>query len=182
MSGIANYRQQVFYSTPLSFAIVNLKPLLPGHVLVSPHRVVPRLTDMAPDEVKDLFTTVQRVQRMLARLYFKDAESGTKGEPDDGGFNIALQDGPDAGQSVPHVHCHIIPRLRGDFKGDISEIYDRLASEEGNVGGMLWDRDMRPKGGGKFPKIEDAARLPRSMEEMSKEAELFKKLMLQSDA
>jgi bis(5'-adenosyl)-triphosphatase len=147
---------------------------------VSPHRVVPRLTDMTTDEVIDLFTTVQKVQKMLARTYFNDADSQTKGEPSDGSFNIAIQDGPDAGQSVPHVHCHIIPRLRGDTKGD--EIYDRLASEEGNVGGALWDRDRRPKGGGQFPKIEDAARQPRTMEAMAKEAEFFRKKMSELDA
>lgn len=135
---------------------------------------------MTTDEVIDLFTTVQKVQKMLARMYFNGTNSKAKGEPGDGSFNIAIQDGPDAGQSVPHVHCHIIPRLRGDTKGD--EIYDRLASEDGNVGGALWDRDQRPKGGGQFPKIEDAARQPRSMEVMAKEAEFFKKQMRDLDA
>lgn len=164
----------------MSFALVNLKPLLPGHVLVSPHRVVPRLTDLTIDEVTDLFTTVQKVQKMLARTYFNNSEFKTKGEPVDGSFNIAIQDGPYAGQSVPHVHCHIIPRLRDDTKGD--EIYDRLASEEGNVGGALWDRHQRPKSGGQFPKIEDAARQPRSMEAMAREAEFFKKQMSELEA
>jgi bis(5'-adenosyl)-triphosphatase len=116
---------------------------------------------------------------MLARVYFKDAESKAMGGTESGSFNIAIQDGPDAGQSVPHVHCHIIPRLRGDSKGD--EIYDEMASEEGNIGGYLWDRNQRPKGGGKFQKIEDATRQPRSMEEMAKEAQFFKRQMDEFD-
>ncbi|KAL5348148.1 Dinucleoside triphosphate hydrolase [Pseudogymnoascus australis] len=88
---------QVFYTTPLSFALVNIKPLLPGHVLVSPHRSVPRLTDLTPPEISDLFLTVQRVQRMIALTHFP-----APGAPSAGGFNIAIQDGEEAGQSVPH--------------------------------------------------------------------------------
>lgn len=159
--------------------MVNLKPLLPGHVLVSPRRVVPRLTDLTAEETSDLFTAVQKVQRMLAGRYFQDDMLGTQGDPTDGSFNIAVQDGPNAGQSVPHVHCHIIPRLKGDTSGD--EIYDRMASEDGNVGGALWDLQQRPKVGGHFPKIEDAARKPRSMEEMAQEAAMFRAEMEKLD-
>lgn len=141
-------------------------------MLVSPHRVVQRLTDLTTDEVADLFGAVQKVQEMLARTYFSSSESKLQAEPVDGSFNIAIQDGPDAGQSVPHVHCHIIPRLKGDATGD--KIYDRMASDEGNVGGALWDRDHRPRGGGHFPKIEDTSRKPRTAEEMAKEAQFFR--------
>jgi bis(5'-adenosyl)-triphosphatase len=114
---------------------------------------------------------------MLARIYFVKPESFKRqgSELTNGSFNVAIQDGPDAGQSVPHVHCHIIPRLRGDMRGD--EIYDRMASEGGNVGGHLWDSTQRPKSGGHFPKIEDAARQPRSADEMTEEAEFFKQQM-----
>ncbi|KAL5332802.1 HIT-like domain-containing protein [Aspergillus crustosus] len=89
---------QVFHQTPLSIALVNLKPILPGHVLVSPRRVVPRVSDLTPPETADLFLTVRRVGRMIERVYGATS------------LNIAIQDGPEAGQSVPHVHAHIIPR------------------------------------------------------------------------
>jgi bis(5'-adenosyl)-triphosphatase len=112
---------------------------------------------------------------MLARTYFGNPASTLQGSSMDGSFNIAIQDGPDAGQSVPHVHCHIIPRLKGDATGD--EVYDRMASDEGNVGGALWDRDHRPQGGGHFPRIEDAARKPRTTKEMATEAQFFREQM-----
>ncbi|OBT97126.2 hypothetical protein VE01_04790 [Pseudogymnoascus verrucosus] len=167
---------QVFYTTPLSFALVNIKPLLPGHVLVSPHRSVPRLTDLTPPEVNDLFLTVQRVQRMIALMHFPSPST-----PEEGGFNIAIQDGVEAGQSVPHVHCHIIPRLRGDGKGD--GIYDEMAGEGGNVGGHLWDREVvgRPVPGGRFPRIEDEMREARSTEVMRAEAAEFRERMKELD-
>ena len=79
--------RQVFHRTALSFAIVNLKPLLPGHILVCPRRVVPRLHDLTADEVTDLFATVQRIGAALERIYRADA------------LSIAIQDGVVAGQS-----------------------------------------------------------------------------------
>lgn len=48
-------------------------------------------------------------------------------------LNIVLQDGFDAGQSVLHVHVHIIPRTKGDMdsKGGVDAVYDKLEGEEG---------------------------------------------------
>lgn len=96
---------QVFHLTSHSFALVNLKPLLPGHVLVSPLRVVPRLSDLSPEEVSDLFQTVQRVGNMVTRVFRSDA------------LNIAIQDGAAAGQSVPHVSCGVQMRCSERLTG-----------------------------------------------------------------
>ncbi|KAI1503021.1 HIT-like domain-containing protein [Biscogniauxia marginata] len=200
---------QVFLTTPHSFALVNLKPLLPGHVLVCPARRHPRLTDLSAPELTDLFLAVQRVQRMLARHYFSpsllpsspgssqpsststtSSSSSTTAitTPDAGSFNLAIQDGAEAGQTVPHVHVHVIPRIRGatakDEAGPGDEIYELMAAEDGNVGGALWDRESarRPKPGGAFPRIEDQNRSPRSMAEMEAEADLFRRVLRQMEA
>ncbi|MCJ1308235.1 hypothetical protein MMC25_001888 [Agyrium rufum] len=153
---------QVFHLTPHSFAFVNLKPLLPGHVLVSPLRCVPRLSDLSSTEVTDLFLTVQRVSRMLERVFAASA------------LNIAMQDGLDAGQSVPHVHAHLIPRRKSDLdeRGGNDRIYGMLEDEEGDVGGLQWLRE-RQKERAKFPAVDDQARVGRSEEEMVREAEML---------
>ncbi|KAI9785317.1 MAG: hypothetical protein M1839_000334 [Geoglossum umbratile] len=144
---------QVFHLTPLSFALVNLKPLLPGHVLVCPHRPVPRLRDLTSAETTDLFRTVQLVGRCVERVFGASA------------LNIAVQDGIDAGQSVGHVHAHIIPRKKGDVGAD--EVYGLLEGEEGDLG-KWYSRRERPK----FPAVlKDEDRKARSEEEMVKEAE-----------
>lgn len=150
-------KKKVFHLTPLSYALVNLKPLLPGHVLVIPRRVTPRLSDLSEPEVKDLFLTVQRVGRMIERVYRAS------------GLNVAIQDGADAGQSVPHVHAHIIPRKKADLdaRGGADAIYGMLEGEEGDVGAHLQDRLV---GRSKFPKVDEAARQPRSEAEMAEEA------------
>lgn len=136
---------------------MNLKPLLPGHVLVIPRRVTPRLSDLTHAEVTDLFLTVQRVGRMVERVYHASS------------LNIAMQDGADAGQSVPHVHAHIIPRHKADLaeRGGSDAIYTMLESEEGDVGSHLQQRfDGRPK----FPVQDEATRMLRSEAEMVEEA------------
>jgi bis(5'-adenosyl)-triphosphatase len=130
---------------------------------------------------------------MLARHYFpppppSPPPPGKEQQQPGGSFNIAVQDGPEAGQTVAHVHVHVIPRVRGlsskpeDTAGD--ELYERMAREEGNVGGALWDRQQqeqsngaRPVAGGAFDRIEDSQRNARSMEEMVAEAEVFRRAL-----
>ena len=160
---------------------------------------------MTAPELTDLMQTVQRVQRMLARYYFappsapsppppppvagagEEESKGPAAEPEKGSFNIALQDGPGAGQTVAHVHVHVIPRIRGqtakeEGDGPTDELYERMAAEDGNVGGALWDRGVveggvRPVAGGAFPRIEDCDRAARSMEEMEAEAAVFEAVL-----
>jgi len=102
---------------------------------------------------------VTRIQRTLKRLYKADA------------FNIAVQDGEAAGQSVPHVHCHVIPRTAGDPGGD-DRVHEWLESEEGDVGGH---RRQAQSGGSGERKVgqwaSDGERKARSKEEMEREAE-----------
>ncbi|KAL8871384.1 MAG: hypothetical protein Q9174_002769 [Haloplaca sp. 1 TL-2023] len=148
---------QVFHKTAHSFALVNIKPLLPGHVLVSPLRAAQRLSDLNHAEISDLFLTVQQVGRMVERVYGASS------------LNIAIQDGPAAGQSVPHLHTHIIPRQSADLddRGGGDAIYGMLEGEEGDVGKHLWESsNRRPK----FPAVDDSSRAPRSEEEMAEEA------------
>lgn len=92
-------------------------------------------------------------------------------------LNIAMQDGADAGQSVPHVHTHIIPRKKADLddRGGGDAIYGMLEGEEGNVGKYLREKvsESRPQ----FPKVDNDTREPRSKEEMAKEAQMLAKEM-----
>jgi len=90
---------QVFFvsTSGLSLATVNLKPLVPGHVLVVSRRVVPTIAELTPEEMQDLWRTVREVQGLVQASH--GASSSTLG----------MQDGRDAGQSVPHVHVHILP-------------------------------------------------------------------------
>lgn len=88
--------------------------------------------------------------------------------------NIHLQDGKAAGQSVPHVHFHILPRkFKGDFYSDNNDaIYPALERSEGALPSelqtltLLRNSDVQPL------KVDaDEHRPPRTIEEMEKEAE-----------
>lgn len=62
-----NVESQIFFTSRLSHGLVNLKPIVPGHVLVIPKRVVPRIADLQTDEVCDLFLSVQQIAKVVVR-------------------------------------------------------------------------------------------------------------------
>ena len=150
---------QIFYKTKHSFALVNLRPLVDGHVLVCSTRVTPLLSDLDPDEYIDLWRTVRSVQDALKRQYKCDS------------FNVAVQDGSAAGQSVPHVHVHILPRSTGDFERN-DDIYDELEN---------WAPRDVPTSRKKLEVPEDDQRVDRTPDEMSAEASIYRSLMNNED-
>ena len=147
-------RDQIFYSASnnLTKAFVNLRPIVPGHVLVIPARVVPRMEDLTEEEYIDLWKGVREVQRMIESVYGASSS------------NVAVQDGRSAGQSVPHVHVHILPRKDGDFERN-DDMYDALQE---------WaPRDeLQQKISLDVP--EDDDRRDRTVVEMAEEATLYR--------
>ena len=83
-------------------------------VLVSTLRPVARFADLTTEEVADLFVCAHRIAPVLQTL-FKSSS-----------LTIAVQDGEHAGQTVDHVHVHLIPRRLGDFKHN-DDIYDQVS-------------------------------------------------------
>ena len=87
------------------FAVVSDKfPVSPGHTLIIPRRAVTRFQELIKEERADLAEWIAWVEQHLQR---------TLSPPPDG-FNLGLNDGPVAGQTIPQVHFHVIPRYRGD--------------------------------------------------------------------
>ncbi|MFN7813305.1 MAG: HIT domain-containing protein, partial [Planctomycetia bacterium] len=89
----------------LAFAIYDRFPVSPGHVLVITRRVVPTYFDCTAAEQAAVMELVGEVKRLLdARL-----------DPKPDGYNVGFNAGTAAGQTVPHVHVHVIPRYAGDM-------------------------------------------------------------------
>lgn len=109
-------KDTIFFESPFCFAFTNLRCVVKGHVLVSTKRPVQRLNSLNSAEMSDLFNTVCRVQRMLESIYETTAAT------------VTVQDGADAGQTVPHVHFHVMPRRPGDFKHN-DQIYVKLEDQ-----------------------------------------------------
>ncbi|KAI8843209.1 ATPase-like protein [Chytriomyces cf. hyalinus JEL632] len=140
---------EIFYSTRLTFGLVNLKPVTPGHVLVIPRRVVPRFADLTQSEATDLILSAQRIGAVVEREYAGQS------------LTITIQDGPMAGQTVPHVHIHIMPRRKGDWANN-DDIYPEIDRKEADLGSAL-SKDA--------PRVDaEEERVARTREEMSHEA------------
>lgn len=77
-------------------------PVSPGHVLIIPRRHVASWFDSTATEREEILRLADEARRILAEKHSPD------------GFNLGINDGAAAGQSVPHLHLHLIPRYRGD--------------------------------------------------------------------
>jgi len=122
------------------------------------------MSQLTSSEISDLFLTVQKLQKTLKRIY------------NAAGFNVAVQDGKAAGQSVAHVHCHVIPRKEGDMdsKGGGDKLYEMLEGEEGDLESHFKSKDVSgERKVGDWAKDEE--RKDRSEEEMNQEAEMLKR-------
>ncbi|UJR34883.1 hypothetical protein I4U23_027661 [Adineta vaga] len=120
---------QIFFRSTLSMALVNRKPVIPGHVLVSPIRCVERFSDLNSEEIHDLFLSTQLIAKKIEEFF--QAKS----------LSIAIQDGEYAGQTVKHVHVHILPRKADDFE-DNDTIYHELAHHDKKEKGWREEQEM----------------------------------------
>ena len=94
---------RILDSTPHRLAIRDGFPVSPGHTLVIPRRHVASFRDLTPDEWAEVLPFVQRLAADLQAA-----------DPAIAGFNLGINDGPVAGQSIFHCHIHLIPRRDGD--------------------------------------------------------------------
>ncbi len=92
-------------SNQLAFAVYDRFPVSPGHVLVLTKRLVPTWFDASPEEQLALMSLVNEVKQYL------DATL----QPQPAGYNVGFNAGAAAGQTVMHVHIHVIPRYIGDM-------------------------------------------------------------------
>lgn len=83
-------------------AFMDMRQAVPGHVLVVPHRHVPDLYALAPDEAAGAMRMAQRVAQALREEF------------DPPGLNLWQSNGRAAGQEVFHFHLHVQPRRVGD--------------------------------------------------------------------
>jgi histidine triad (HIT) family protein len=86
----------IVYEDEHVVAFRDLNPQAPTHVLVVPRRPIPRLSDATPTD-----------QALLGHLLLKAAEVARQLGLT-GGYRLVLNCGPDAGESVPHLHCHLL--------------------------------------------------------------------------
>uniref|UniRef100_A0A6A7FV78 Nitrilase and fragile histidine triad fusion protein NitFhit-like isoform X2 n=2 Tax=Hirondellea gigas TaxID=1518452 RepID=A0A6A7FV78_9CRUS len=100
----------IFLYSALSFAFTNLYPRSTGHIMVSPRACVPRFKLLSAGELSDLAQMTVLSARLLCSVHNVDQ------------CEVAVQDGPHSGQTIQHVHIHVLPH--------ISNISDSLLSPD----------------------------------------------------
>ena len=98
----AESERDIIASSSLSVAFFDGFPVSPGHALIIPKRHVSSFFDLSQEERQDLLNLADKVKRIVEERYHPD------------GYNIGINVGEAAGQSIFHVHMHLIPRYQGD--------------------------------------------------------------------
>jgi histidine triad (HIT) family protein len=87
----------IVYEDDLVLAFRDIKPQAPVHVLIVPKKPIPRLAEAAPEDHK-----------VLGHLLLKAAEVADKLGLKKDGYRLVINNGPDAGEAVPHLHVHVL--------------------------------------------------------------------------
>lgn len=95
---------QIVYEDDLVLAFRDIKPQAPTHVLLIPKKPIPRIAEATPEDHQVLGHLLLKAGMVAERLGL--AQSG---------FRLVFNNGPDAGEAVPHLHCHILGGRRMDW-------------------------------------------------------------------
>lgn len=88
----------------LAYSARDTYAVSPGHTLVIPRRHVASFFDLTPAEIETCMDLITEERKLLDEEFSPD------------GYNIGVNVGPAAGQSILHVHIHVIPRYKGDVE------------------------------------------------------------------
>jgi bis(5'-adenosyl)-triphosphatase len=98
-----NRNTQAFATSPNFMAVYDISPMLPGHTLIIPNEHIESLHDLDQDRLSEFFRFARMVTKGLCDFLDTDA------------FDWSIQEKEEAGQSVDHLHLHIIPRTKHDL-------------------------------------------------------------------
>ena len=98
-------KQKIIFSSDLLFVVRDSYPVTKLHTLIIPHRHVSNFFDLNDNELNDLNKILKKQRKLLIDLDKKISS-----------FNVGVNAGVDAGQSIMHCHIHLIPRRKGDIE------------------------------------------------------------------
>jgi histidine triad (HIT) family protein len=87
----------IVFEDDLVLAFKDINPGAPAHVLIVPKKPIPRIAEAQPED-----------HQVLGHLLLKAAEVAKQLRLVQGGYRLVINNGPDAGESVPHLHLHIL--------------------------------------------------------------------------
>jgi exodeoxyribonuclease-3 len=114
---------QIVYEDDLVLAFRDITPQAPTHVLIIPKQPIPRIAEAGPAD-----------HQLLGHLLLKAAAVADKVGLKSGGYRLVINNGPDGGESVPHLHCHIL--AAANCNGRPVELYSCVKLISWNVNGL----------------------------------------------
>jgi diadenosine tetraphosphate (Ap4A) HIT family hydrolase len=118
---------RIIDQSPLTLVIRDVFPVSPGHTLIIPRRHVESYFDLTDQEREDMIFMTTRAKDSLKKELSPQA------------FNIGINEGFAAGQTVAHINMHLIPRFKGDVaepRGGIRWLFPEKA--------IFWDKKSAP--------------------------------------
>lgn len=97
-------QKRLLHSDEVANIFADGYPVSPGHLLITPRGHYSTLFDMPADEQLHLLGLINKAKELISQSYRPD------------GYNVGINNGAAAGQTVPHVHIHVIPRYDGDVE------------------------------------------------------------------
>jgi len=88
---------QIVYEDDLVLAFRDINPQAPTHALIVPKKAIPRIAEASSED-----------HALLGHLLLKAAEVAAKIGLKENGYRLVINNGRDGGESVPHLHCHIL--------------------------------------------------------------------------
>jgi bis(5'-adenosyl)-triphosphatase len=110
-------REATFAENEHFLAIYNIAPILPGHSMIIPKNHYCGINELSEELLKEMIVFSRDITQFLTKHYRAT------------GFDWSIQEGEDAGQSVEHLHWHIIPRRKNDLKSP-GAWYSKLQNSE----------------------------------------------------
>ncbi len=98
-------------------SFLDIFPHAAGHTVVIPKLHRETIADCTEEECTALFRAVRRVSMLLEHALHPD------------GFTIGINEGKAAGQAIPHLHVHVVPRFEGDGGGSVHSIVNAPSKE-----------------------------------------------------
>ena len=108
----------VIIESELSLAFYDKYPVNKGHILVIPKNHISSYFNLSPNEKLDVWNMVDKIKALLENKYQPDA------------YNIGINIGEPAGQTIFHCHIHIIPRYNGDVDNPLGGVRGVIPSKQ----------------------------------------------------
>jgi histidine triad (HIT) family protein len=112
--------------TKHSVSFLDAFPLATGHVLIIPKNHHQKIQDMSIEENTDLFSLVHQMISNVDKIT--------------GSTLVAIHNGKDAGQEIPHVHIHLVPRSKGDSAGAIHSMFSSTVTLSESEMDVLYEK------------------------------------------